>query len=800
MSKKKSSAPKIEIYDYLASVLYGICHGPIDAIYRVRIAETNIFIGTRTADGVQLISDRELFGGPREQGGVEGHIEYKMGAWDQPRSQNFAALIKKSMKETPAFRGIATILFRGAASSTISSDISPGMPPWITDTDPYRLVVRDPGIQGFYWHSNNTFLPTVDVTLFDAAIGPNPAYATIWPFDQQEHDPEVEEGASLRNLPGANPAYIIYEALTSQDFGAQVPPEGMDDPAFEAAAQRLHADKFGLSLIWEGQGQIKTLIQQVVDHVRCFVFIDPDNGLWTIRLMRADLTYNTPRTLDPSNCNLRNRKRMAWSETVNEVVVSYTDLDADESATVTSVNLGNVAMQNGRVNSEKREYPGITNAELAQKVADRDVAELSYPLWTAQVVADRSFWNVKPGDVHNLTWPEDGIETMRVRVMDVEQGGPDQAEVKFTITEDIFSVEQTAFRAPQTSLFDPDNLPPDPFAVSMPVTLPHPILLRASGLSTSLLDEAWPSVPVGFVLNTPGVAMPEGRVNGPVVQPDGSPALSFLTRTRTRRTATVPFPFVPQVTTVVSGSYVSGLLPDAAVGDILMLGQSDEDSELVMLYTYAAGPNQWTLLRGLYDTEPGEWPAGTRVSVFPNTLLGTDPESRIADEEITYFFQSIRNGRTLPLAAAPPVPFTPRDRPILPFRPANCQLDGQGFNGVDYSLSMTPPATITATWANRNRTREDSIPTLWNGATVTRETGQTTTLRVRNLADQFVNEVVGLVGTSYDLTGADLGNLSQGYVEFIAVRDGFESRVKPRRNFIRSPVGYGTNYGESYGG
>ena len=143
---------------------------------------------------------------------------------------------------------------------------------------------------------------------------------------------------------------------------------------------------------------------------------------------------------------------------------------------------------------------------------------------------------------------------------------------------------------------------------------------------------------------------------------------------------------------------------------------------------------------------------------------------------------------------------TPTERPFAPFRPANCQLEGEGFGGV--VVREAPfPTEIEATWATRNRTTEDQVSVRWTEGNVTPEDGQTTVLRILTDTGELHDEITDLPGSAYTISVASLPPGLEGYIEFMSERDGIRSIKGARRYFdIRPPLGYGLAYGLGYGG
>jgi hypothetical protein len=609
-------------------------------------------------------------------------------------------------------------------------------------------------------------------------------------------DPDNE---GLRLLPNANPAHIIHETLVDGEWGKGEDPTRIDTATFTAAAQTFADEFFGLAFTWVRQGSVEDFIQQVLDHTRSMLFVHPRTGLWTLRPLRGDYdaaAVLAGRRLDPSNCVAKKRKRRAWGETVNEVVVKYTDPQTEEEASVAAHNLANIAIQGGVI-SETRPYPGIRDEWLAQFVADRDVTEAGHPLYSAEIETDRTFWDVVPGDVLAYSWPEDGITDMIVRVMKVDYGSPTDRKVKLSVVEDVFALEQTAYGPVQNSEWVSTRALPEPLDAEMVMAAPLALLSR-SGYDVADVDANYPTVGVMLLGTDDDNQAIDVAVSGLVTRTDGSQTTDIITRVPAVPTAVLESALAEESSSTLTGTFVATLtLGSAEQGDLLLIGGGEANQEIVVLGPYDTNADTWTVWRGIYDTVPTAWPAGTRVWVLPEFDGQNDPNERAAGETITYRLLPRMSEGRLAEANATAISYTATERPHLPLRPANVQIDGNGFALADFTSGATFP--ISVTWANRNRTTEDQVALRWTQANVTPEAGQTTVIRVFDDTDALAGEITGLTGTSHDMTSGNFFGVTYGYLEFVSERDGLRSRPGARRWFDMRQGGYGQNYGQSYG-
>lgn len=601
-------------------------------------------------------------------------------------------------------------------------------------------------------------------------------------------------------LPDANPARIIYDCLTDGEWGKGEDPSMIDDASFEAAAQALFNERFGLSFAYFEQDTIENFISEVLDHIKAFLFQDPSTGLWTLRLLRGDYDAASMPLLDESNCIAENRKRRLWGETINEIVVSYTDPNTEKPTTVAAQDLGNIAVQGGVI-SETREYYGIRNPLLAQVVAQRDVREAGYPLFSAQIKVSRKEFAIRPGDIRRFSWAEDQIEELVVRVMSVDYGKPSDRTITLNVMEDIFSIEQAQYGSPQTTEWVNVQAYPTPLDAQIAFTAPLPSLVRAGG-DIDEIDAAYPSVTGALLGDEDGSVKPDMiEIHSEVVRSNGSANVQKITEVTPTYSSLLMRELAQEATSTIQKSQIDAILRrPGEEGEMFMLGFNEPISEVIMLESYNATTREWTVARGMWDTVPLAWPRGVRLWLLEESGSSVDPKDRASGESRTYYMLPRTSLGVLEFDDAVPLTVTYTDRPFAPFRPADAQLDGQGFGGV-VQRTAPFPTSIEATWKNRNRTTEDQVALSWTDDSAAMEAGQTVTLRILDDLGNIHDEITGLTGESHTISAALLPPGLEGYIQFLSERDGFVSLWGARRYFdIRPPSGYGLAYGLDYGG
>ena len=593
----------------------------------------------------------------------------------------------------------------------------------------------------------------------------------------------------------ANPIHMIYECLV-EEMGAT---DAIIDRAnFEATAKQIYHEGFGLSMIWTREQQIETFVSEILDHIQAALYLSPATGKLTIDLLRENYDITSLPNINPDNAVLDSFQRKLWGETVNEIVVTWTNPLNEQEQTVTYQDLGNIVAQ-GEAVSDSRNYYGIRTSELASRVAMRDVRQSSAPLASAEALLDRSQWNLKPGSVVTLTWPEYDIEQVVMRVVNIDYGKVGDPSITVNLLEDIFALDQASYNPTGvTSWIDP-GLDPTPMDRSRLITAPSYFTTRALGL-TDITALQYPNVytlSLGATSNTDAVYY---ELVGVTTLANGSVTADRIGTRSPLGYTTLPVGFAEEATTILSafGSVTGSVVPAPAV--FMFIGDEiDAGQEIALLISQDGTTGAWTIARGLLDTVPRAWPAGTPVWLLDATQNVYDPRVHGDGEEVDYKLLTITSKGTLALADAPLTGLMMSARPHLPIRPANVVVGGVAFGPVD--LSASPPSSVTVTWANRNRTMEDNTVAQWTDGTVIPETGQTTTIRLlRTDTGAVITSYTGLTGTSYSIPISAWGTEPEADVHVVSARDGFESLTGITRRVRIAYPGYGDAYGDYYGG
>ena len=635
------------------------------------------------------------------------------------------------------------------------------------------------------------------ITAWDNTIdGSTLCFFTDYPDNTSVSPQNVNAGLfTLDGIADMNPAHILREVLVSPDTGGSGD-DSIIGPSFELAAGTLYAENFGLSMKWNTPSRRIEFIKEVENHIDAKVYQNRRTGQWELKLIRDDYDVEDLPLFDTSNVISWGSPARPEPQTLpNQVVVVWTDEDKEEPGSLTLTNAAR-ALFSGRVISEKREYRGIFRADLASRVASRDLGALSSPLLTGSFVATYVPLDINLGSpiiIHN---PRLGIENVIVRVTELVEGEATDNGITIRYIEDKFSLD------------DEVQVVIEPYVP--PIQLPYPVDLR--------MVEETPYYALGFLegqtnVDTNLISFPDlGTVHVAGGQPTLARALNVRAvsddGTGYERFATMDFaaasqtlsPLGIQADQTILITTLNQATLDLSPGEIGWL-----NGEYVVLVSATAGGtwdpgDYWVptvdpptvdymtvvVGRACLDTRPEFHEAGEAL-IFWRNYNEVDPTPYTDGESIDVRLITLATGGALAAGSAPVDTVVMDARAIRPYPPGNLRVDGT-FEPGDWVGDYRE-----ITWAHRNRlTQTTGIFDDHLEGDIGPEMGVTYRLDVWGLdADGERQGAVlytesGITDTSRTLdttTITTVAGQKQVEVAVTSVRDGLDSWKSPRLIF-----------------
>jgi hypothetical protein len=552
---------------------------------------------------------------------------------------------------------------------------------------------------------------------------------------------------------GMNGAHMIRVCATRQEWNnQQYEAEDIDDATFTAAADILYAEDFGLAAeISDEAVSAEDAIGEILRHIDGTLYENKFTGKLCLKLNRGGYDIGSLPLFNNSIVkSVEEYTRTGWGERVNQVTVSYYDLEADKQRSTAPLYDPAALEVQGGIVSRVQSYPWIFQPEIAAQLVERDLRQLTADLGVATIIANRQASGLEPGDLFRWTCPEYGVIEIVMRVKRIDYGSLTDGSVRILCAQDIFSLPAAIYSAPPPSGWEDPVNDPAPAAVravfEAPFWLAGPgafnpdtggtILALAGRPTPDALDfEVWAGTPYAEVTDNPGAFSEFAVITAAV----SAPAASF------------------PVTDGVTG---------ASVGQLAII-----EAEIVRVDAVGAGTI--TVSRGMLDTVPVPHASGARLVVFEDNLA-LEAYANGAAVNVKLLPATIR-GR-LALASAPADAVTMNRRHLRPYPPGDLRINTVSYPADAYG-------TLTASWAHRDRLQQLTEPLLTqSAASIGPEAGTTYTARWY-LDGALVRTQASITGTSDDYTPPAGSGGKSIRVEVESIRDGIASWQRQTHTF-----------------
>lgn len=590
---------------------------------------------------------------------------------------------------------------------------------------------------------------TLMVKCFNDIVGPTELQITV--------------NADLIVSPDMNPAHIIYQCITDPIWGMGWPTSQIDSASFTAAADALHSEGFGISLEWSQQSKISDFIQSIVDHVGAVFYSHPQTGKFGIKLIRDDYDPELLPAFDESSVlSLNSFQRKAVGETINEITVVYRDKESGKDTSVTVQDLASVQSQGATI-TQVKQYPGISSAELAQRVAMRDLVAGTATLSKVSINVNRRAWNLFPGDVFKLSWAKLGLSAVIYRVLSVNYGSLTDPKIRVEAVEDVFGLPDNTYVGQQPEGWIDSDQPPAQIDTTYLTELSYYELVQYtdqatrdaySGQESFVVALAEQPSPANSSLLIYSSATDDTsaylQIDGlgeytPTAELDGAIEADDLTAVYTNEKGFAP-----------------------SVGDYVYI-----DEEAIEIVSVDTGTKTIGLARAVMDTVPTAHADGAKIWQWSGELGFTSVDTDFTEGETTYVrYVGKSSVGESGLDGAYTDSITHQSRWMLPYPPANVKINASSF-------PASADAVLAITWVGRNRLQQTAGLIDFFEGNIDPEAGTTYTVRFYNDDnDVLLFTATGIapgVGGSSQGWDASSSGATRCRVEVSAQRDGLDS-------------------------
>lgn len=249
----------------------------------------------------------------------------------------------------------------------------------------------------------------------------------------------------------ANPANVLYEVLTSEEYGCGIDSGSIDTAGFVTAANTLYTEGNGFSMLLDRQEDIGDMVRRIEQQIDAVVFFDATSNLWRLKLIRDDFDVETvPAITETTNLvELLSFTRGTFEGTKNQVRVPCVDPEDNYKETFGLAQDMANRLTVGRVTSTSVTHPGVKSRTLANALAWREIRTIAYPLASATVVVTRDLYGVLPGDVVTLTLEGDlMVDALPMRVRGADYGELLDNRITLELVQDVFRATAGVFADP----------------------------------------------------------------------------------------------------------------------------------------------------------------------------------------------------------------------------------------------------------------------------------------------------------------------------------------------------------------
>ncbi|WP_408951506.1 phage tail protein [Lysobacter sp. Hz 25] len=699
---------------YLFGLHMGLSRGPLDELVEIRVGDREAWKGSITKSGRIFINKPDLFGGDKGEGGIKGWLDVLMGDAAQAVLPALGAL---HGVPTPAFRNVTTQYFDGQIAAN-----NPYPKPWKMRT---RRALA--GWDGAPWY---------------------PEKAVIW----------LANGA----IRAMNPAHVLVECLTNRDWGRGLDRGVLDEASYRQAADKLHAEGFGLCLRWSRQSSISEFMQVVIDHIGAAQYTDRSTGRSTLKLLRDDYRVDDLPVFDYESglLAIEEDEGSAQDGAINQLIIGWYDPITDEERQVRVQDLAGIQATGG-VASSTTDYKGLPTADLAARVGMRDLTVACSGLKRLKLRFDRRGGVLAPGSVFRIRDPFRGIDNLVLRAGTYDDGKLAEGAITVSAVQDVFGLPATTYVEPQPPVWTPPDRNPQPS--------PNRRLMEASyrDLAATLNAAALAAVPVDA-----------GAVLAVAEQATGL-ALNYVLTTRVGNgefTEAGVGDWCPtamladstdQTSTTVQLASGRGL-DQVTAGTAALV-----EDEVVRVVAIDPQAQSATLARGCADTVPVPHAAGARIW-FYDDFAANDPTDYSVGETVQAKLLTRTSSAQLDPALAPVDAIKLAQRQARPYPPGDLKLNGQRY----------PPSIdgdLVVSWAHRDRRLQADQLVDHGQGSIGPEAGTAYVLRLLDaIAGQALDSPPALTGNNYT---SPLRGAYRVRAEIGTTRDGLASWQRATHTF-----------------
>lgn len=257
-----------------------------------------------------------------------------------------------------------------------------------------------------------------------------------------------------------SPASLLYHILTDPDWGLGLSPALINFSSFSSAATQLvSTEGFGISGVMREQKPAEDYINEILRTIDGVLYRHPTTGLLELKLIRGDYTLGDLTRFDESNTEDLEWTWRELPDTVNEVVIAFTDRNSLYNRNVVTLQDHANIHTTGEVRTQTLEFPWISTETWALKVGARELKAGSLRIGRGTIRVTRAGWGFVPGDPIKVSCAKYGLSNVPCRILSANYGELDKGIIEFEIVQDLYGLPDVPYTVVDTDADDPAATP-----------------------------------------------------------------------------------------------------------------------------------------------------------------------------------------------------------------------------------------------------------------------------------------------------------------------------------------------------
>jgi hypothetical protein len=419
-------------YKYFITIDLGLCIGGDDGctLHQIIIDDEVVWEGDVVSpDDIITIDKPELFGGDEAGGGFVGIARFYPGTYGQAKNAHIDGL-EESQGLLTKYKGVSHIVFENCFIGESAQ------------LRPIKFVM-------------SRFTSSLDTAQTNQRV----------------------------DTTTVNVAEALYAAMTDEWAGLGMNPDYIDEDSFIEAAEVYTDERNGAAGGVYRSKEGGAFIQEMLRQVDTIMTVNPYTNKIILKPMRKDYDISAIPTFSVGEIKkVEVFSQTLWDGLVSQVKISFKNENKDYADTTAVDQDLAVANITGQLKTTTLAMPFVKKKRLANKIAGRELNQLSKPAASATLTFNRHAHSLLPGGVFIWTWPDYGIDQMVMRVKKVRGGDNNDPTIRVECVRDPYGDVYTTFGEPES--YSSPTLIDDPLQVTEYHVMDAPLfLLDQAGIS-----------------------------------------------------------------------------------------------------------------------------------------------------------------------------------------------------------------------------------------------------------------------------------------------------------------------------